>query len=209
MNDTNLVLQILVNNISLSDTAKERIAKEYEALAKLFDASDLDVDIKYQGSYALGTSIRPLNHDDDYDIDLVCILNNGLNNKPEEIKHSVGDVLLNSERYKDKVEENRRSWTVEYFNSHVDVLPSILDPDNNSDLLITDNKNGYNLINSSPFKFRDWFIRMSNYVPKSVDYANSIEEPVDQDDNDDKLKSIVKLLKFHRDKYFDKKKIVS
>ncbi|WP_054652673.1 nucleotidyltransferase domain-containing protein [Limosilactobacillus equigenerosi] len=166
MNDTNLVLQILVNNISLSDTAKERIAKEYEALAKLFDASDLDVDIKYQGSYALGTSIRPLNHDDDYDIDLVCILNNGLNNKPEEIKHSVGDVLLNSERYKDKVEENRRSWTVEYFNSHVDVLPSILDPDNNSDLLITDNKNGYNLINSSPFKFRDWFIRMSNYVPK-------------------------------------------
>ncbi len=41
---------------------------------------------------------------------------------------------------------------------------------------------------------------------KSVDYANSIEEPVDQDDNDDKLKSIVKLLKFHRDKYFDKKR---
>lgn len=207
MDDFELLLRNIVDMISLSETAKKQITKEYESLAMLFDKSNLDVDIKYQGSYALGTAIKPLkSEENDYDIDLVVILENYTINNPRKIKEDVGNVLMESKLYRDKVTENRRSWTVSYYNSHVDVLPSIVDENGESDIIITDNKEGYRTLCSSPFRFKNWFLNRGMLLKESSQFfENQIEHPKDEDNNADTLKAIVKLIKFHRDAYFEDK----
>lgn len=77
--ELNKILRELTENLDLTDTEEENIRKSYKAVGEwLSDENsslkDYDVEIRPQGSYNLGTIIRPINEDDDIDIDLVCEL---------------------------------------------------------------------------------------------------------------------------------------
>lgn len=73
------ILQELAQNLDITESEDEDIRKSYEAVGTwLSDESsplkDYDVEIRPQGSYNLGTTIRPITKDGDIDIDLVCEL---------------------------------------------------------------------------------------------------------------------------------------
>jgi len=88
-------------------------------------------DIKPQGSFLLGTMIRPLVEDDELDIDLVCRLK-GKNSSWTQynIKNAVGDQLITNADYARMLdEEGNRCWTLVYNEAskfHMDILPAIV-----------------------------------------------------------------------------------
>ena len=62
--------------------------------------------IRAQGSFMLGTMIRPLNEQDDLDIDLVCELTGkGASWTQYDLKHKVGNRLKDHETYKRMLDE--------------------------------------------------------------------------------------------------------
>ncbi len=71
-----------------------------------------------QGSFMLGTIIKPINDEDDIDIDLVCKLNGKpINWTQKHLKDTVGDRLKDHSTYEEMIEDKdggRRCWTLEY-----------------------------------------------------------------------------------------------
>lgn len=120
--------------------SKYQEAKDhYEAVGAWLgdDDSDLapfDPQIYPQGSFALGTVVRPLG-DEEYDVDAVCLLQISPGQATQQqVKDIVGARLKNpTSRYKNKIDPEdggRRCWTIKYADSsnfHLDVLPSIPD----------------------------------------------------------------------------------
>lgn len=186
------LLEILGQKLDVTETEFKTITSSYEAVGN-FLSNDNSVLAPYkpqihpQGSFLLGTVIRPVSDDDDVDIDLVC----ELQNKPSywtqwHLKQAVGDRLKESDTYKSMLdEEGKRCWTLLYANNkyHMDVLPSLVDAryrdnvrrvfsDNgtgNVDLLafcITDKTlpnyrtecNPFRWLISNPFGFAKWFL---------------------------------------------------
>ena len=120
--------------------SKYRQAKEhYDAVGSWLgeDDSELtpyDPTIYPQGSFALGTAVRPLG-DDEYDVDAVCLLQLSSDQVIQQrLQELVGDRLKHPQsRYKRMIkppEGGRRCWTIQYADAskfHLDVLPAIPD----------------------------------------------------------------------------------
>ena len=210
MKDNTVILQRLCQQISLSETAKSTVVREYNSLGELLTESDLldsKVNVKPQGSYNLGTAIQPLRgSEDDFDIDLVAILDSS--DDAEHTKKDVGKVLESSPRYSAKLaKEKKRAWTIEYNNSHVDIVPAIRSQV--ADIQITNKvtDNRYEYRQSSPFAFKDWFLQQGRGIYHALDEKgyrarSEVEKPADYQKYTI-LQQIVQLLKFHRNKMFD------
>lgn len=85
-----------------------------------------------QGSFMLGTMIKPIGEDDELDIDLVCRLEGKQANWTQaDVKRIVGERLVAHGTLQRllKRPDGRRCWTLEYADSakfHMDVLPSLV-----------------------------------------------------------------------------------
>lgn len=86
-----------------------------------------------QGSFRLGTVVRPLGGDD-YDLDLSCVLGSGITrgtHSQKQLKEMLGDDLRDyrSERsIKEALEEKHRCWRLNYKDQlgfHMDAVPAI------------------------------------------------------------------------------------
>jgi len=132
MND---ILEELAKLLDITKEEFNTITKSYEAVGTYLaeGSSPLKVfspSIHPQGSFLLGTVVRPISDEDDLDIDLVC----ELQNKPQHwvqynLKKAVGDRLKESNLYKQKLDkEGKRCWTLKYGENkyHLDVLPSLV-----------------------------------------------------------------------------------
>lgn len=137
--EINEILEILGENLDITENQYNAAVESYEAVGDwlskegsfLFPYSPRIIP---QGSFMLGTIIKPICEDDDIDIDLVC----KLNGKPAHwtqmhLKEAVGDRLKEHSVYKNMLESQdggQRCWTLEYSdqaNYHMDILPSIAD----------------------------------------------------------------------------------
>jgi len=138
------LLNLLIEKVELPESAYEKAKKRYEDLGEWFkrDTSTLkdnNVHIYPQGSFMLGTAIRPILHEDDYDLDLVCKIGSGVSKKShtqKSVKEMVGNELkkyIKKRGIKNPLESKRRCWTIHYLddiNFHMDILPAIsADPD--------------------------------------------------------------------------------
>ena len=79
MNDLERAIRAEIESIDISETAYKQAEERYQAIGKWLQRdesklADLSPEIYTQGSFALGTVIKPLNGSEDYDIDLVCHL---------------------------------------------------------------------------------------------------------------------------------------
>ena len=132
------ILQELAQNLDITESEDEDIRKSYEAVGTwLSDESsplkDYDVEIRPQGSYNLGTTIRPITKDGDIDIDLVCELKGKQPHwTQKDVKNAVGDRIKAHGTYQQMLDkEGRRCWTILYRSNqnhgryHMDILPSV------------------------------------------------------------------------------------
>jgi hypothetical protein len=87
-----------------------------------------------QGSFRLGTVVRPLQDGDDYDLDLGCRLRSGITKQThtqKQLKHLLGadlEAYRTARQIKERLDEKRRCWRLKYADElrfHMDIVPSI------------------------------------------------------------------------------------
>lgn len=135
-----LFLRYLAESLDIPDSAFQEAEKRYQAVGNWLgeDGSPLagfSPEIYTQGSFRLGTVVKPINDRDEYDIDLVCqfALTKG-NLTQKQLKQMIGRRLKANKTYERMLdpEEGRRCWTLLYADGmqfHMDILPSIPDDD--------------------------------------------------------------------------------
>jgi Second Messenger Oligonucleotide or Dinucleotide Synthetase domain len=163
-----------------------------------------------QGSFRLGTIIRPLGRAD-YDVDLVCRLEIGKEQTTQkELKHLVGDRLKNNQEYEKILKEGRRCWTLlpnKLF--HMDVLPSVPDRQKHPESIFITDKELLRWQLSNPIGYADWFKeRMKTQFEEQrmiLAKATGVDiEKIPDWQIRTPLQRVIQLLKRHRDIRFQK-----
>lgn len=128
-------LTFLAESLDISDTLHEEAECRYKAVGQWLGKEDSPLaqfspQIYPQGSFRLGTVIKPFDDREEYDIDLVCELQTSKDAiSQQQLKEMVGDRLRAHSDYARMLDkEGRRCWTLCYSNSaqfHMDILPAI------------------------------------------------------------------------------------
>ena len=157
----------IASEIEISEDQAIKAKSSYEAVGK-FLSNNINYDVKVfpQGSFRLGTVIKPISEEDEYDIDLVVTIDNKFIDA-KELKNSVGKILKISDRYSKKIKEGKRCWTIEYAESaryHMDILPTMPSKTflQNKELIMTnkeDENSDYELKETNPELYYDWFVK--------------------------------------------------
>lgn len=137
------LLESVAQELDISPSKYEEAVNRYRAVGDWLDAEGSSL-VPYhpriypQGSFRLGTVIRPVRggNEADYDIDLVCHLSiKKATVSPRQLKHMIGDRFKEHGKYEKMLDdEGRRCWTLEYAESdgigfHLDALPAIPEDD--------------------------------------------------------------------------------
>lgn len=134
-----LNLSFLVEELDLPESAYEKAQKRYEDLGEWFNRDNSllnynSIHIFPQGSFMLGTAIRPVEKDDEYDLDLVCKLREGISKNShtqKEIKELIGaelEAYRKARGIQTRLDEKHRCWCLEYKDNisfHLDIVPAI------------------------------------------------------------------------------------
>jgi hypothetical protein len=236
-NEQENILIELSRSLNISKSQYDMAVQSYRFVAEWLAKEDSSLasyspDILPQGSFLLGTIIKPIMDEDELDVDLVCQLS-GKNSSWTQynLKHIVGDRLKAHGTIEKLIdEEGRRCWTLVYSDDskfHMDILPAIinsgyrdilekamLDFENqNRDLSIriTDNTydNHQNEINvqnwpkSNPFGYAIWFNEIAKLEFDKGYFVNEAIQPLPEY-NEEKLplQRVIQILKRHRDIMF-------
>ena len=133
----NELLKELGETLDISESQYNAAVKSYQAVGHQLSKEGSALapykpEILPQGSFLLGTMVKPVNENDDLDIDLVCKLTGKrLSWTQYNLKQEVGNQLKKNDLYSNMLKkEGRRCWTLEYADSanyHMDILPAIVD----------------------------------------------------------------------------------
>lgn len=132
-------LRAAVEALELPPGAYEKAKGRYESLGEWFSREestlvDNDPHIFVQGSFALGTAIKPLFEGEGYDLDLSCKLREGVyrnTHSQAQLKEMVRLELegyREAKRIQEDLEEKHRCWRLYYqddMNFHMDVVPGV------------------------------------------------------------------------------------
>lgn len=224
--EINKNLEEIAKEISIPKSKYEEAENHYKAVGEWLanvnsELAKYNPIIYAQGSFALGTAIKPINKEE-YDVDAVCKLELSTSNTTQaDLKKIVGDRLMKNDRYKPMLEEKRRCWTLNYSDSskfHLDILPAI--PDNSISfdtntyrnyisgelICITDNKKedyykfSSDWLKSNPKGYAEWFKKrmfLTNQQNRVINCCESVDDlPLFQQTTT--LQKVIQLLKYHR-----------
>ena len=225
-------LNRIAQDIDISPSKYQQAVSRYNAVGEWlengnYQGSSGAPSIYTQGSFRLGTVVRPIRQgaEADYDIDLVCELSiPKYLSVPDAIKRMVGNRLKEHKTYKGMLDkEGRRCWTLEYAEQddigfHLDILPCIPDSryDRPTAIAITDKQGTtYTWSASDPNGYAAWFAernrgafdlvvaaqKQSIFRLKTVAFA-SVDEVPDQLVHTTLQRSI-QIMKRHRDVMFN------
>lgn len=131
-------LAALAEELDISDTRYEQAEKSYNSLGRWLNRpestlKDYGPAVYVQGSFGLGTVIKPLNEDEEYDVDAVCELT--YLGKTQLTQQHLKELLrVEIESYRraqsmhKPLHEGRRCWTLNYADGaqfHMDVVPAL------------------------------------------------------------------------------------
>ena len=79
-----------------------------------------------QGSYALGTLIKPVDDNDEYDADIQIVMNPNPRWEPKDYVNTIHRALAKNQNYADKLRLKTRCVTIDYAGDfHLDVVPLV------------------------------------------------------------------------------------
>ena len=217
----NEMYKILGKKIDISDELFEDAVKEYQNLGKWLDRNTAEhsISVYPQGSFALGTVVKPITEKDDYDLDLVCEFDLSYGLTARQLKVDVvKPLLVRYRRITGDIVEKRRCWHVEYEevpNFHMAVIPAVHQL---TYINITDHDeemDTYEYCGSNPKGYVDWFFERCRKMTDSMYNTYVLNENLHIDEtNVEKIKRYriktplqraVQLLKRHRDIMFEEK----
>ena len=192
---------------------------KYEDVGEWLSAEDSELkrykpEIYVQGSFRLGTVVRPITETDEYDIDLVCQIAIAKEQTTQaDLKKIVGDRLKLRSDLEQILNPSRRCWVLDYPAQdqmpafHMDVLPSIPNIERPpTGILLTDTELKL-WQKSNPIAYANWFYERMKVVfqEKRAALAESIQAKVEEVPEwqvKAPLQIAVQILKRHRDIHF-------
>lgn len=129
------ILETLADSIDLTEAQYKLAIERYNTVGEFLSSRDsllysYKPVIVPQGSFKIGTPVRPINDDGEFDVDLTCRLLAVLPLIQSDLKRIVGEQLSSKEVYKKILKEMRRCWRLKYAESsrfHLDIVPAIPD----------------------------------------------------------------------------------
>lgn len=178
--NVDIIFEKLAEDLDITPTLLKKAKERYESVGRWInkDGSNLnklqvEVEISLQGSAKLGTITKPIEKDDEYDIDAVCELKN-LSKKTvtqEQVKKAFGEDIKNyakANSMNKAPKDGKRCWTLNYkdeANFHMDFLPAI--PDGNNFGII---------LESREFSKGDYFDTTIAITDKTSPFYNEISD---------------------------------
>lgn len=137
-NKADELLDDLADSLQVPPSRYEAAERSYKSVGDWLhrDASTVrsaDPQVYVQGSFRLGTAIKPFSDDEDYDIDLVCELSASKSLLSQsQLKSALGNEITAYAKAHgmQPPTEGRRCWTLAYADGaqfHLDTLPAIPD----------------------------------------------------------------------------------
>ena len=133
-----LLLETTLEHLDIPKSLYEKARNRHRSLAEWLNRDDSTIrqyepDVRPQGSFRYGTVNRPLNPDDEYDLDNVCVLNALAKSQltQKQLKHLYGkEIKAYAREYGmlAPVEEHNRCWRLCYADEvsfHLDTLPCV------------------------------------------------------------------------------------
>lgn len=171
---TSSLMENLVRQLDISPSKYKEAIDHFEAVKKhlengQYPSSTGEGSAYVQGSFLLGTVVRPLKHGQEADYDLDVVFNLPMSQgsiEPAQLKKLVGDRLCEKSVYKDMLDpEGRRCWTLVYSSQdaigfHMDILPATPDESRGSaeQVAITHREaTHYEWRSSNPLGYSRWF----------------------------------------------------
>ncbi|MCA4131298.1 nucleotidyltransferase [Arthrobacter sp. M4] len=203
-----------IEQLDITDAAFAAAERCYHDLGS--HLAEASAEVHVQGSFLLGTVVRPHHRDGEYDLDLVSRLDVAKTSiTQQELKERVGSLLATYHKEHDgegcespkEVSEGRRSWCLHYSNFHMDVLPAIPDTASTSETAIELTDRNLRLWQKSdPLAYVEWFRRQcaKQFAEERVVMAKSYGsvDAVPKHRVRTPLHRVVQILKRHRDIYF-------
>ncbi len=160
--ELNATLDAIATALDLDETRYQNAEDKYKAIGRWLEAEDSSL-VSYrpviypQGSFILGTTVKPISSKEDYDIDLVCTLS-GVSDAPAQIKKIVGERLRDHDGYRKRLEEKNRCWRINYAGEfHLDILPAIPTPTGTNTAIRVPDKELKQWKESDPKGYAAWF----------------------------------------------------
>ena len=136
------ILEEIADALDIPQSKYEDAKSRYESIGEWLHRDDSTLSnyepaISPQGSFLLGTVTRPLSDEEEYDVDLVCMLKATKKDfSQKSLKEAVGyeiRLYAKARNMANRPEEGRRCWTLHYADDaqfHMDVLPVLPDAPN-------------------------------------------------------------------------------
>lgn len=173
----------LIEGLDISPTMYKNATDKYKAVGTYLQEQGVECDIFPQGSFSLGTVVRPYREskEADYDLDFICCLGK-LKEKTtaKYVKNIIKETICKSEVYKEKLQNREwdKCWTLEYaevngIGFNIDIVPGVSESNDvvqsminlgvsreNAELAvaITDKRGeNYYWFTSNPRAYKNWF----------------------------------------------------
>ena len=210
----NLLYSNMAKELDISKTEFEKAENSYRTIGEWFGEQEehLNVRIFPQGSFNLGTVIRPVNDKDEYDIDLVCLLSakSPISLSAAELKRKIGNHIKSHEIYNKMLDaEGKRCWKLQYENYHMDILPAIpfstaYPADTQVQITNKDPQSNYSYQLSNPEAYKSWFFEQANKILEHESREDFIKSEAEIEQIPHSyvkmpLQRVVQILKRHRD----------
>lgn len=172
----------VVEKLDISPTQFKNAKKKYENLAMFLNEKGIEASIYPQGSFALGTVIRPIKkgNNPSYDLDCICqVSGTKADYTPSELRNLIEKTLKSSSAYGGKLVKWEECFTIEYADVNgvgfsIDLVPAVDDSSDTKNGLIQkglsprivdtsiaiprqNSEKSYNWISNNPKGFKKWF----------------------------------------------------
>ena len=169
----------IISALDISPSMYRTAVEKYENLSKFLQQCGIDCDIYPQGSFALGTVVRPNAKDIDagYDLDFVCQVKLSKDHiSPEKLWDRIEQALKSSEIYKKRLEIFDKCFTIHYadigeISFSIDIVPAADESSSVKTALVKKSehpdlipmsiaipvKPNYNWCTNNPKGYRKWF----------------------------------------------------
>lgn len=131
-------LKALAEELEIGETRYQQAYDRYHALGEWLSRENSAIkqyapSVYAQGSFALGTVIKPYTDEEEYDVDLVCELKNlsKVQLSQQQLKHITGreiESYRQANSMQKALTEGRRCWTLNYADGaqfHMDIVPAL------------------------------------------------------------------------------------
>jgi hypothetical protein len=201
-----------IASLDIPDGVHRLAVARYQAVAQALERRWQSGSIYPQGSFRLGTAVRPIHAEGEYDIDLVCRREIETTSTTQEtLKADVGVALAafaaSNPEGSPKLSEGKRCWTLDYPSDpfHLDALPAIPDKEAHPDGILLTDRNLHEWQHSNPIAYSDWFYAV--IVKEFTERREVLAKRMQVDDVPEwqvktTLQRAVQALKRHRDIYF-------